>query len=140
MAAMIEPDPPLSEEPRRPLSEREIISILDSYSEASISTRSSHLSKERAKALEFYNMEPYGNEKKTQSPVVTSEVFDTVETIATRLVKVFTSTDKAVEFVPEGPEDVDGADQKTKYANCLDTLGARQPTMQQAPRGPGGTG
>jgi hypothetical protein len=44
-------------------------------------------------------MQPYGDEKKTSSSVVTSEVFDTVETIATRLVKVFTSTDKAVEFV-----------------------------------------
>jgi hypothetical protein len=51
----------------------------------------------------YYNMEPYGDEKKTSSTVVTSEVFDTVETIAMRLVKVFTSTDKAVEFVPEGP-------------------------------------
>jgi hypothetical protein len=97
----------------------EIIAILDSYQEAAISTRSSHLSKERGKALEFYNMEPYGNETKTGSKVVTSEVFDTVETIATRLVKVFTSTDKAVEFVPEGPEDIDGADQKTKYANYI---------------------
>jgi hypothetical protein len=102
-----------------PLTEREIIAILDSYQEAAISTRSSHLSKERGKALEYYNMEPYGDEKKTGSSVVTSEVFDTVETIATRLVKVFTSTDKAVEFVPEGPEGVEGADQKTKYCNYI---------------------
>jgi hypothetical protein len=106
-------------EPGEPLTEREIIAILDSYQEASISTRSSQLSKERSKALEYYNMEPYGDEKKTQSSVVTSEVFDTVETIATRLVKVFTSTDKAVEFVPEGPEDIEGADQKTKYCNYI---------------------
>jgi hypothetical protein len=106
-------------EPGEPLTEREIISILDSYQEAAISTRSSRLSRERGQALEYYNMEPYGDETKTGSKVVTSEVFDTVETIATRLVKVFTSTDKAVEFVPEGPEDVEGADQKTKYANYI---------------------
>jgi hypothetical protein len=60
--------------------------------ESSISTRSSELSRERAEALEYYNMLPYGDEKPTGSKVVTSEVFDAVETMVTRLVKVFTST------------------------------------------------
>jgi hypothetical protein len=74
---VINDDIPVDSEPVRELSEREIIAILDSYQEAAISTRNSHLSKERGKALEYYNMEPYGDEKKTGSSVVTSEVFDT---------------------------------------------------------------
>jgi hypothetical protein len=99
---MQEPGAPVDPRPR--LSEREIIAILDSYQEAAISTRSSRLSRERGQALEYYNMEPYGDETRRGSKVVTSEVFD---------------TDKSVEFVPEGPEDIEGADQKTKYANYI---------------------
>lgn len=106
-------------ENKAPLTEREILAILDAYAESAISTRSSKLSKERAKAMDYYNMQLYGDETKTGSKVVTSEVFDTVETLATRMVKVFTSTDKAVEFVPEGPEDIEAADQKTKYCNHI---------------------
>lgn len=103
----------------RGLSDSDIISILDSWETASISTRMDGVSRDRATALEYYNLEPYGNEQKNWSKFVTSETFDSVEWLKTELLKIFTSAKDIVEFLPEGAEDVESAKQKTKYCNYV---------------------
>lgn len=75
------------------------------------------LSLERAKALDLYLQEPFGNEVEGQSTVVTAEVMEAVEWALPELLKIFTATAKAVEFEPQGPEDEEHAKQATDYAN-----------------------
>lgn len=53
------------------------------------------------------------------SRIVTSEVQDTVEWVLPELLDVFTSTDKAVEFEPVTPDDVQGAEQATDTCNYV---------------------
>ena len=58
---------------------------------------------------EYFRM-PYGTEAEGWSSIVTSDVQDTVEWILPALLKIFTSTDRAVSFDPVRAEDVDGAE------------------------------
>lgn len=75
------------------------------------------VSNQRSKAMEYYLGEPYGNEVDGRSQVRTSEVSDVIEWIKPQLLKMFTSSNKIVEFEPEGPEDVPAAEQETAYLN-----------------------
>lgn len=77
------------------------------------------LGAERAKAMREYFRLPYGTEEDGWSTIVTSEVQDTVEWILPSLLKIFTSTDKAVSFEPNRQQDVDGAEQATDACNYV---------------------
>jgi hypothetical protein len=77
------------------------------------------LGKEREKAMREYSRAPYGNEEPGWSSIVTSDVQDTVEWVLPALLKVFTSTDRAVSFDPTRAEDVEGADQATDACNYV---------------------
>lgn len=73
----------------------------------------------RAKATEYYRGEPFGDEEEGRSQVISMDVRDTVQAIMPSLMRVFTSGDKTVEFVPRGPEDVPMAKQATEYVNYV---------------------
>jgi hypothetical protein len=73
----------------------------------------------RAKATEYYRGEPFGDEEDGRSQVVSMDVRDTVQAIMPSLMRIFTSGDKVVEFVPHGPEDVAMAKQATEYVNYI---------------------
>jgi hypothetical protein len=47
------------------------------------------------------------------------DVRDTVQAIIPSLMRIFHSTERTVEYVPQGPEDVDAAKQATEYANYI---------------------
>jgi len=99
--------------------EDELCALVDSELSQAIGADSSALSEQRAKAMEYYLGEPYGNEMEGQSHVRTREVLDTIEWIKPELMKIFASGTETVRFEPEGPEDVDGAQQATDYINYL---------------------
>ena len=67
---------------------------------------------------EYYKL-PYGNEQEDWSQIVASDVSDTVEWVLPALLKIFTSTDKAVSFEPTKAEDVKGAEQATDACNYV---------------------
>lgn len=75
------------------------------------------LSSARQKNLNYYMGEPYGNEREGHSKVVTREVFEAVEWAMPSILRVFTA--KAVEFLPEGPDDEQAADQETDVIRHL---------------------
>ena len=75
------------------------------------------LSTARQKNLDYYLGNLYGNEREGHSKVVTREVFEAVEWALPSILRVFTS--KAVEFLPEGPEDEQAADQETDVIRHL---------------------
>lgn len=80
---------------------------------------SKQLSIERAMELDYYNSQPFGNERAGESQVVSSDVFDAVEGMLPHLLKTFTASDDAVVFEPEGREDEESAKQRTEVANYV---------------------
>lgn len=80
---------------------------------------SGELDKQRRKALEYYNGEPFGNEIAGRSSVVSTDVMDVVEWSMPILMKIFGSGDQVGRFEPQNPEDVDMAEQATDYCNYV---------------------
>lgn len=77
------------------------------------------LSSIRARSIEDYLGEPYGDEVEGQSQVVSRDVFDTIETIKPSLARIFTGGDRVCKFDPVGPEDEQQAEQETDYINYV---------------------
>ena len=73
----------------------------------------------RATATQYYRGEPFGDEEEGRSQVVSMDVRDTVQAIMPSLMRVFHGSDRTVEFVPQGPEDVASAKQATEYVNYI---------------------
>jgi len=98
-------------------SETELLAIVEREEKQALGYLYGELNDERAKALDYYDQEPFGDEVEGRSQIVTSDVQDTVEWILPSLIKIFTSSDKAVEFEPEMPADEAGAKQATQGVN-----------------------
>lgn len=75
----------------------------------------SEVAEDRIRAQRYYNGEVDIGEEDGRSTVVATKVRDAVRSIKPSLLRVFLSTDRFVEFVPTGPEDVEFAEQATKY-------------------------
>lgn len=73
----------------------------------------------RATATQYYRGEPFGDEEEGRSQVVSMDVRDTVQAIMPSLMRIFHSTERTVEYVPQGPEDIEAAKQATDYANFI---------------------
>lgn len=78
----------------------------------------SAFSTERGDAMEYYLGEPLGNEVEGRSQVISTDVSDTVEQAMPALMRIFESG-KAVEFEPNGEEDVKIAELATEYCNYV---------------------
>lgn len=83
------------------------------------SVASRDLATERAMELDYYNSRPLGNERDGESQIVSSDVFDAVESMLPMLIKTFAASDDAVVFEPQGEEDEAGAQQRTDAANYV---------------------
>ena len=77
------------------------------------------LSPVRARAIQYYRGEPFGNEEEGRSQVVSTDVRDTIAGIMPSVMRVFFGSKKVVQFVPRGPEDVATAEQATDYVNYI---------------------
>lgn len=86
-------------------------------SQAYGSESSGDLSAIRARSIEDYLGEPYGDEVEGQSQVVSRIVFDTIESMMPSIMRVFTGGDRVCKFEPMGPEDEEQAEQETDYIN-----------------------
>ena len=105
------------EDPEEDLTEAE--ALVGRMIEEALSWREEHLDPPLAKATDYYNAEPYGDEEEGRSKVVTSEVRDVVQAIMPSLMRVFFGSERVVEFKPYGPEDVAIAEQQTDYVNYI---------------------
>lgn len=77
------------------------------------------LSQERAYATDYYHGRPFGDEEEGRSTVVSRDVRDTVQQIMPSLMRIFTSADRVVEYIPRQPEDEAAAQQATDYVNFI---------------------
>lgn len=103
------------------MDESELKSIVAAEIKAALGYIGGDLTAQRKDAMERYLGEPYGNEDKFRSKVVSSDIMDTVEGIMPHLLKMFASGDEVVRFEPQGPEDEDVAKQATEYVNWIFT-------------------
>jgi hypothetical protein len=102
-----------------PMAPDEVLANVEHWINDSLSYNMSELSEQRAQALKYYFGEPFGNEQKGKSQVVTRDVQETVDWIMPSLMKVFFSGGQVVKFNPSTIEDVPAADQETEYVNYL---------------------
>lgn len=103
----------------KPMDDLELMSLLRSKEDAAAGYIHGQLGQDREQAMrDFYRM-PYGNESEGLSQIVSSDVADTVEWILPALLKIFTSTDKAVSFEPTRASEVEGAEQATDACNYV---------------------
>lgn len=101
------------------MDDERLLSILQSQEEDSAAFTWGTLANERESSMREYFRMPYGTEQDGWSSIVTSDVQDTVEWILPALLKIFTSTDRAVSFDPVTQEDVQGAEQATDACNYV---------------------
>jgi len=99
--------------------EIDIQAIVSGEIEDAVDYIDSTISPLRAVATEYYRGMPFGNEEDGRSQVVSRDVRDTVQAILPSLMRVFFGSQKIVEFVPNGPEDVAAAEQATDYINYV---------------------
>lgn len=102
-----------------PMTDTDLEAMMGQEITDAVSYIDSDLSPIRARGTEYYRGDPFGNEEEGLSQVVAMEVRDTVSAMLPSLMKVFFSTENVVEFVPRGPEDVEGAQQATDYCNYI---------------------
>ena len=74
---------------------------------------------ERELAEKFYRGDLFGNEEEGRSQVVMTEVRDTVLAMMPSLLRVFTSSERPVEFAPRTAAKVAEAEQATDYVNVV---------------------
>jgi len=98
---------------------RELVNVIGSYIDDSLGFIQTETSSQRQVALEYYLREPYGNEVEGRSQIVTGEVAEVVDGALPQVIKVFTSSAKAVEFEPVNEGDGTLAEQITAYVNHI---------------------
>lgn len=105
---------------RRNLSESDLKSMLDRELEDSIGYVGSEITKDRAKALDYYYGRKVGilSAQEGRSSVVSRDVLETIEWATAQLMQMFEG-EQVVQFDPEGPEDVANAEQETDYINFV---------------------
>lgn len=103
----------------KPMDDAELQSIVASEIDDAISYIDSDLSPIRAQATAYYRGDLFGNEVEGNSQAVSTEVRDVVNAMLPSVMKTMFSSERVVEFVPRGPEDVAVAEQATDYANYV---------------------
>lgn len=100
----------------RSLTDEQIVAIIE---DREAKAESATLSETRAKAIDYYMGEPFGNEVEDRSQIVSRDCFEVVEWVKPSIMRIFCGGDEVVRFEPTGPEDVDDAGQETAYINYL---------------------
>jgi len=99
------------------VTEEEIKNLIEDHITSALAYVNDEVSAERETALDYYLRKPYGNEVSGKSSIVTGEVAEAVDGALPQLMKVFTQSSDAVDFLPVGDGDADVADTITQYVN-----------------------
>lgn len=77
------------------------------------------IGKERATAYDYYYGRKFGNEETGRSQVISHDVAQQIDSALPALMKIFSGSDKAVEFTARKAEDVKPAEQATELCNYI---------------------
>jgi hypothetical protein len=105
-------------QPKR-LSEDEIQNTVTSAVREAVDFVETEVSPDRIKAQKYFDGKSVVDFEDGRSRVVATKVRDTIRAIKPALMRVFLQSDKPVEFIPNTPQAVMGADQATKYAKYI---------------------
>ena len=101
------------------VSNKDLLTVIRSYEDNVSDHMDSDAAQTRADLIDYYLGERYGNERDGYSKIVTREVYQTVENIKADVAELFIADDETVRFEPEGPEDIEGAQQATDYVRYV---------------------
>lgn len=101
------------------MKEDTLLALLQRHESQSAKYTFGPLQDARERSYKDYFQQPYGNEEEGWSELVTSDVADTIEWIQPSLLKLFTASDKVVEFEPFRASDSRGAEQATDAVNYV---------------------
>jgi len=97
----------------------DLVAVIEQQVAQAIGHMDGQLSEDRAREFDYYYGRPFGNEVDGESQVVSTDVADTVEGLLPSILRIFTASDDAVRFDPNGPEDEEMAAQQTEVANYI---------------------
>lgn len=100
-----------------PMDKMEIENIVSNAVDEAVDFVESEIAEDRIKAQRYFDGETDIGYEEGRSKVVSTKVRDTVRNIKPSLLRIFTSQEKAVEFIPKAPKDVYGAETATNYIN-----------------------
>lgn len=101
------------------LSEDEIQNTVTSAVREAVDFVETEVAPDRIKAQKYFDGKSVVDFEDGRSRVVATKVRDTIRAIKPALMRVFLQSDKPVEFIPNTPQAVMGADQATKYAKYI---------------------
>jgi len=101
------------------MSEEQLQGVISAEIYDAISFIDDDIGGNRALATEYYYGQPFGDEDEGRSQVVSMDVRDTVQGILPSLMRIFFGPERVVEFAPQGPEDVQSAEQATDYVDFI---------------------
>lgn len=101
------------------LSEDEIQNTVTSAVREAVDFVETEVAPDRIKAQKYFDGKSAVDFEDGRSRVVATKVRDTIRAIKPALMRVFLQSDKPVEFTPNTPQAVMGADQATKYAKYI---------------------
>lgn len=100
------------------LSDVEIASIVKAEERQALDYEG-ELAKKRAKNMEYYNCEPYGDEVEGQSKAISSDVSDVIEWMLPSLIRIFTQGKLIARFDSANAQDDQEAMEKTHLSNFV---------------------
>lgn len=95
----------------------ELKAAIDRLASGAIGATESSVVSERADAMDRYRGELYGDEQDGRSKITSRDIAEAVDWIMPEVMRVFFSSQTIVEFDPQGPEDVEAAEQESDYVN-----------------------
>lgn len=101
------------------LSEDEIQNTVTSAVREAVDFVETEVAPDRIKAQKYFDGKSAVDFEEGRSRVTATKVRDTIRAIKPALMRVFLQSDKPVEFTPNTPQAVMGADQATKYAKYV---------------------
>jgi hypothetical protein len=105
-------------QPKR-LTDDEIQNTITNAVREAVDFVESEIAPDRIRAQKYFDGKSAVDFEEGRSKVVATKVRDTIRAIKPALMRVFLQSDKPVEFIPNSPQSVMGADQATKYAKYV---------------------
>lgn len=102
--------------PFKPLDDDEIEAIVSDAVDNAIDFIETEISEQRVKAQRYFDGDVDIGEEEGRSSTVATKCRDTVRAVKPSIQRVFMTSDRPVEFVPSGPEDVASMEQASIYA------------------------
>lgn len=116
---MIEPGIPDDVLKQQEQADSDLLTAIQERESSSFGNDADPSTNDRAKQIDYYLGEPFGNELPDRSQVVSRDVSDTIEWIKPSLMRIFTGGDQVCRFDPVGEEDVEAAAQESDYVDFV---------------------